>query len=319
VKFRTEVIPDPAGFKISHEDHVVLIGSCFSSYIGERLENHGYTTQINPHGILFNPISVSRSINDIVSDKSCTVKDLFCDRQKIYRSWHHHSQWSSMEVNELLSDLTNANHRAHDFLKSAHSIFLTLGTSYVYELVENDEIVANCHKLPSDKFRKRILHVSEILENLKQTINGLLSINPKINVVFTVSPVRHLKDGIQENSRSKAILLDAVHHLSESSDHIFYFPSYEIMMDDLRDYRFYSKDMIHPNEQAIDYIWNIFSETYFSQETIEINKQVHKLRQSCLHRPLNPDSAQNIEFRHKLEKDLEQFKEKSGIDILKTL
>jgi hypothetical protein len=212
-----------------------------------------------------------------------------------------------LEVNDVLYTINNRITKGTKHLKQAKFLLITLGTAYVYEEKSSRQVVANCHKVPNFNFNKKLLTKQEIIDSYTKTLVKIKDLNPDINIVFTLSPVRHIKDGVIENKRSKAILLTAIHELVEQNDNVSYFPSYEIMMDDLRDYRFYEKDMIHPNQVAIDYIWDKFSKVYFTDETKQLIKEVESLKKDLAHKPFNENSKEHQKFMNTIENKLEKF------------
>ena len=251
--------------QIDYTSKLFLVGSCFSENIGNKLNYFKFQATQNPFGILFHPKSIETFITNAINKKVYSESDLVFQNER----WHcfdAHSSLSSSDKNELLENLNSAIVSTNNKLKKTSHIIITLGTAWVYRFIETDEIVANCHKIPQKKFLKELLTVDEITESLEAIIALLKSINRDVNIIFTVSPVRHLKDGFIENTQSKAHLIAGIHNTINAPKNINYFPSYELMMDELRDYRFYAEDMIHPNTTAINYIWEKFTDTWFSAE-----------------------------------------------------
>jgi hypothetical protein len=299
MELRTEIHIPPSPFKIDHHQKIYLTGSCFSENMLEKLQYFGFNAQANSHGIIYNPVSVNESLYDLQEGFEYGKDELFVESGK-YLSYLHHGSFSGNDPQMVLHKInTNIQqHRKH--LIEAGVIFITLGTAWVYIEVEKEIIVANCHKMPASKFVKRLLDQQEIDRALESMIAGIQSINPLAKIVFTVSPVKHLKDGFVENQWSKSLL-----HVSAQNalgDNIYYFPAYELMNDDLRDYRFWKDDMMHPNQLAIDYIWDKFSATYFDAETKSLNAEVKKLRMFLDHRPLSSDPNEVNELNTKKEK-----------------
>ena len=295
MKFRTKIVLNQAHNQIDYNSKLVLIGSCFSENISEKLDYFKFNTYKNPFGILFNPIAIENLITKAINQTKFTEKDIFYLNER----WHcfeAHSNLSDVDKNVLLTNLNTSIEQTHKNLNEASHLIITLGTSWVYRFIETDLIVGNCHKIPQKKFLKEILSVKSIIASLENIITLVKNINPKINIIFTISPVRHLKDGFVENSKSKAHLLAAIHQLIEPRKNINYFPSYEIMMDDLRDYRFYKEDMVHPNKLAIQYIWEQFIATWVHQESFPIMKEVETIQKGLAHKPFNPNSKQHQQF-----------------------
>ena len=294
MEFRLEFSPKIFEQKINHSHRLFLTGSCFTEQIGNKLSNCKFQLIDNPNGILFNPISISKSIQNYIDNKQYTPDDLFLNNE-IWGSWDHHTRFSSVSQDECLSKINQSQNLAHQFLKTAHWILITLGSSFVYEL-KNGNIVANCHKVPTDKFNKKLLNSDEIKSCLKSTIDSLQIFNPGIKVIFTISPVRHLRDGFIENNRSKANLINAVHDITNEYSNAFYFPAYELIIDDLRDYRFYAEDLVHPNYAATHYVWEKLVETYMHADTQVVMKQVAELQLAIQHKPFFVGSTEHQKF-----------------------
>ena len=285
-KFRTEIQLTESEFKISHSDKILFTGSCFTENIGAKLQYYGFHSHINPFGILYNPVSVKKSIQLLVDKKEFTKKDLF-QNEGMWHSFYHHSRFSSNEINESLFKINQEITQAHSFLKKNTYLFVTFGTARVYRLVKNDEIVSNCHKLPPKLFTNELLSVDTLYNEWIEVIEVLKNFNPHIKIIFTVSPVRHWKDGATGNQLSKATLLLFIHRLIKDYQHLSYFPSFELLIDDLRDYRFYQNDMLHPSAFAVDYIWEKFIKHYFSEETKALVNEIGKIRRMFEHRAFN--------------------------------
>ena len=293
---------------IDYQSNVLLLGSCFSENIGNQLNYFKFQSTQNPFGILFHPKAIENLITNTSNKKVYSSDDLIYQNE-IWHSFDAHSSLSSASENELLNKLNVAISLTNKKIKEASHIIITLGTSWVYRYIETDTIVANCHKIPQKKFLKELLSVSEISESLARSISLIKSVNSDAALIFTVSPVRHLKDGFIENTQSKSHLIAAIHTLVNEQD-VSYFPSYEIMMDELRDYRFYAEDMIHPNKTAINYIWRKFIDTWFSEETKSIMKEIDEIQKGLLHRPFHEDSKLHQQFLLKLEQKKSSLQER---------
>jgi len=293
---------------IDYQSKILLLGSCFSENIGDKLSYFKFQSTQNPFGILFHPKAIENLITNTSNKKVYSSDDLIYQNE-IWHSFDAHSSLSSASENELLNKLNVAISLTNKKIKEASHIVITLGTSWVYRYIETDTIVANCHKIPQKKFLKELLSVSEISESLARSISLIKSLNSDAAVIFTVSPVRHLKDGFIENTQSKSHLIAAIHTLVNEQD-VSYFPSYEIMMDELRDYRFYAEDMIHPNKTAINYIWRKFIDTWFSEETKSIMKEIDEIQKGLLHRPFHEDSKLHQQFLLKLEQKKSSLQER---------
>ncbi len=302
LKFKLTLEAKPSDKKISYADKIFLIGSCFTENIGTKLQSHLFETKENPHGILFNPVSVRNALEDCISNKKYTESDLFL-LNDVWNSWHHHSRFSGITKAEALEKINNSIGEAHQFLKSANHLIITLGSAWLYTLNENAPqckgmIVANNHKAPSNWFTKKLMQPAELIEDLKTVVAKLKAFNPQLQVIFTISPVRHLREGLIENNRSKAVLIHAVHELISTALDVFYFPAYEYVIDDLRDYRFYAEDLVHPNFAASHYVWDKLVETYMSPETQLIMKQVAELQLAINHKPFYGASSAHLKFMH---------------------
>ena len=283
---------------IEHQSNILLLGSCFSENIGDKLSYFKFQSTQNPFGILFHPKAIENLITNAINKKVYSSDD-FIYQNEIWHSFDAHSSLSSANEDALLSKLNSAISLTSKKLDEASHIIITLGTSWVYRFIETDTIVANCHKIPQKKFLKELLTVAEITESLAAIIVLLKSVNKDIHITFTVSPVRHLKDGFIENTQSKSHLITAIHTVLNEQN-VSYFRSYEIMMDELRDYRFYAEDMIHPNKTAINYIWEKFAATWFSEETNSTMKEIDVIQKGILHRPFHENSEQHQQFLLKL-------------------
>ena len=295
MKFRTEIPLNELASKLNYQDEVLFLGSCFSVHIHDKMNGMKFNSVSNPFGIVYNPLSLSSQLLRVVSNKTYTEQDLHFYNERWF-SFNHHSDFSFSTKLECLSSINNSLDKAHQQLKSANFLFITLGSSWVYFKNEDNEIVSNCHKIPAKKFTKFLAEPSDMVEQLSHSISELKKLNPKISIVFSVSPVRHLADGHFENQVSKGRLFDVIHRLSENDEAISYFPSYELLMDDLRDYRFYKSDLVHPSTEAIQYIWERFVTTYFSSPTVDTMSKVEKLIQAASHRPFNPKSEAHQKF-----------------------
>ncbi|MDO1501342.1 GSCFA domain-containing protein [Winogradskyella maritima] len=286
--------------QITYDDKIVLLGSCFSENIGAKFEYFKFQNLINPFGILFHPLAIETLITRAVNLDYYSEEDIHSNEEN-YFCFDAHSRLNTIEANALVSDLNSRLDQTHQLLKEASYLIITLGTAWVYHHLDTDAVVANCHKVPQKKFSKRLLTVDEISESLDASMALVKSVNPNINFIFTVSPVRHLKDGFVENSQSKAHLVSAVLQTVEPRFKRFYFPSYELMMDELRDYRFYDSDMIHPNDIAINYIWERFSDIWIADEAHKTMTEVATVQNGLAHRPFNPESEAHNTFLADLE------------------
>lgn len=283
---------------ITYASKIMMFGSCFSEHIGNKLDSLKFNVSNNPLGILFNPCSILETIRRIAEKRNFTEQDLFCT-EGIWNSFHLHSKFAQLNAVDYLNNANTQLASAHAFLQSATHLFITLGTAWIYELADDGTIVANCHKENKDKFSRRRLSVEECIETLQKTIDTVHDIQPNIQITFTVSPIRHWKDGAHGNQISKSTLLLAIEMIQEKNPSVQYFPAYEIMMDELRDYRFYASDLLHPNEMAINYLWERFSESRISPQTQEEMNLVERLISAINHRPFNPGSESYRKFQTK--------------------
>ncbi len=281
--------------KITYSSRLLFLGSCFSEEIGNKLQNYLFDIDLNPFGILYNPASILQSLEILTHQRTFTEDDVF-QRGQVWLSFYHHSRFSSLSRDDLLNMINSRITRSHNQLKKANFLFITLGTAWVYELKETGQIVSNCHKLPQKLFNRRMLSVEEIVKMYSDFLPVLWEINPGIRIIFTISPVRHWKDGATGNQYSKSTLIVAVQQLVEKFDRVDYFPSYEIVMDELRDYRFYADDMLHIGSQGVEYIWLRFRQTFFDQDTEQAIGEVDKVLKAMNHRPQNKDTDEYRRF-----------------------
>jgi hypothetical protein len=302
MQFTTQIPITQGDNKIDYTSRIVSLGSCFAVNIGQKLDYFKFRNVTNPFGILFHPAALQKFLSFAINQKQFTEDDIFYHNERWY-CFDAHSDLSHPDKNTLLANLNAATTSAHANIKTATHILITLGTAWVYRYSQNNELVANCHKVPQKEFTKELLSTTAIKESLQDIIAMLSDANPAAQIIFTVSPVRHIKDGFTQNQWSKANLISALHEVlqtppSGAGGH--YFPSYEIMMDELRDYRFYAEDMIHPNQTAIDYIWERFTQAWVSADAEGIMKTVDTIQKGLKHRSFNPDSAQHAAFLAKL-------------------
>jgi lysophospholipase L1-like esterase len=314
MEFRTNIKLQKEYNQIDYNSKLVLIGSCFSENISKKLKYFKFQTFSNPFGILFNPITIEKLITNAINLEKYSEKSIF----QLNERWHcfdAHSDISASTQNNLLHNLNSAIESTHQQLKNASHIIITLGTAWIYRLIETDTIVGNCHKIPQKKFLKELLSIDEITATLENICTLIKDINPTATIIFTVSPVRHLKDGFIENAQSKAHLIAAIHQVSDKRNRLYYFPSFEIMMDDLRDYRFYASDMLHPNETAINYIWEQFQQVWIDEKSTLIQKEVDTIQKGLAHRPFNPNSEQHTQFLSDLQKKITLLKNNFNISF----
>ena len=309
MNFTTTIPISKSSNPIDYDSRIISLGSCFAQNIGEKFSYFKFQNTVNPFGIIFNPVSIENLISRVVNNQKFTENDIF----------FHNDLWHCFEVHSELSHsdktifLDRLNQILSDFhlqiFKSTH-FQITYGTSWVYRNKSSNSIVANCHKVPQSQFDKEILSVATIEKSIQNTIDLIQKVNPNCHFIFTVSPVRHIKDGFVENQRSKAHLISALHNfVTLSLSKCNYFPSYEIMMDELRDYRFYAEDMLHPSQTAIDYIWKRFSENYISEENYATMEEVCSIQKGLAHRPFNPNTASHQKFLNTLKNKIVKLQE----------
>lgn len=312
MQFRTQIPISKSNNPIDYNSKILSVGSCFVENMAQKFDYFKFQNETNPFGIIFNPVSIEKLFSRVCNEDVFTEKDIFFHNER-WHSFEVHSDLSNADRQELLETLNKAISETSKKIKEATHIIITFGTSWIYRNIESTEIAANCHKVPQKQFLKELLSVEVIQKSIQNTIDLIQTLNPNINFIFTISPVRHIKDGFVENQLSKSHLFTALHsalnteHLKLNTE---YFPSYEIMMDELRDYRFYKEDMLHPNQIAIDYIWKLFSENYISQESISTMQEVDEIQKSLRHRSFNPESEQHQKFLAKLQQKMNLLEEK---------
>jgi hypothetical protein len=304
MQFTTKIPIEKYQNPITYESKIVALGSCFAENMSEKFEYFKFQNSVNPFGIIFNPVSIEKLVNRIVNQIEFTEKDIFFHND-LWHCYEVHSELSNPNKEKFLNILNHLIFQSFNSLIQTSHLIITYGTSWVYRNIESKEIVANCHKVPQKQFTKEILSIETIEKSIENTIALIQKINPNCNFIFTVSPVRHIKDGFVENQRSKSHLISAIHSIHNSQFTIHnYFPSYEFMMDELRDYRFYAEDMLHPNQTAIDYIWERFSENYISDESQKTIEEVDSIQKSLLHRSFNPNSENHQKFLENLQQKI---------------
>ncbi len=282
-------------FKISYRDKVLFIGSCFSEEMGNKMVDLKFDVLQNPNGILYDPVSITDALFSYIENKPFDEENLF-ELNGLWHSWKHHSVFSGENKKEVVKKIMNSQSRAHAFLKEANILIVTFGTAFNYQLTESFKNVANCHKAPANLFIKTLLPVEQIKADLLSVISALELFNPQLKIIFTVSPVKHVKDGLVENNRSKARLLEATHSVTDEKENVFYFPAYELVNDVLRDYRFYKNDFVHPNQTAINFVFEKFSHSFFDITTKDILKEMEKILSAVNHKPFLKESEAHQKF-----------------------
>ena len=302
MKLQTKLPIAKSGRPIDYQSKLLLLGSCFAENIGEKFDYFKYQQLQNPFGILFHPKAIEQLIKRIANKTAFKEEDLFYHND-LWQCFEVHSNLSSADKQQLLAVLNNRLKVSYEHLSTATHIILTFGTAWVYKHIQSDAIVANCHKVPQKEFTKMLLSGKELRAAIERIVSKIRLINQNAELLFTVSPVRHLKDGFVENQRSKAHLISAVHHCCDSGS-LQYFPAYEIMMDELRDYRFYKDDMIHPTKLAVNYIWEHFKTSWIADNAIDIMKKVDEVQSGLQHIPFSPESSAHQQFLNALEQKI---------------
>lgn len=309
MQFTTKIPIQKSSFPIDYDSKILLLGSCFAENMGEKFDYFKFQTTINPFGIIFNSVSIEKLIRRSIEKRKFTENDIFFHND-LWHCFEVHSELSNSDKDAFLESLNDLISSTNKHLSDSTHIIITLGTSWVYRNKECNEIVANCHKVPQKQFTKELLSIQQIEESLKSIISLVHSVNPNCKFIFTVSPVRHIKDGFIENTLSKAHLIAAIHtvlnrkfstSLELTTQNNIYFPAYEIMMDELRDYRFYAEDMLHPSQKAVDYIWIQFFENYISESQFGLMNDICSIQKGLKHRPFNPNTESHQKFLHQLE------------------
>ncbi|NDW18220.1 GSCFA domain protein [Dysgonomonas sp. 216] len=309
MEFRTKIDISPSLLRISYNTKMMLFGSCFAENIGTLLTLNKFDVNVNPFGILYNPLSIAKAISRLLEDKEFEHSNLF-NHNELYHSFLHHGNYSKPKAEDSLRLINASLQKAADDVLKSDLLIITFGTSYVFREVASGEVVSNCHKLPARNFDRYRARVEDIVKEWSALIDNLRKQNPSLRFLFTVSPIRHWKDGAHDNQLSKSVLLLAIDELQEKFDDIFYFPSYELMLDDLRDYRFYAEDMTHPNNTAVTYIWGAFRQSFFDAHTEDVMKQWNIIKQALEHRPINAESKEHKEFLRQTLLKLDTFQQK---------
>ncbi|MEN9547531.1 MAG: hypothetical protein RIR12_122 [Bacteroidota bacterium] len=305
MQFQVPIEIQPLPTTIGYGQHILLMGSCFTEHIGNALAEYKFNVLQNPNGILFGPDAVCKSLLGYMENKQYTESELFY-LNETWNSWDHHSRFSAIHKEQALHTINTSQNAAHTFLQKADWLIITLGSSFVYPFTDVAEgtlpnktknaTAANCHRAPSNWFSKRMLAIEEIKSMMEETVCALRKAHPQLKIIFTVSPVRHIRDGVVENNRSKARLIETVHHLSNHFENVFYFPAYELVIDVLRDYRFYDVDLVHPNYQATSFVLEKFIETCIDPKEYPLMKELKKISIAKKHKPFHPDTQAHQQF-----------------------
>jgi hypothetical protein len=313
MNFRTEFALPSSSSQISLNSKIFSVGSCFAEVIGNKLQWNKFKVMINPFGVIFNPVSIAHLVETTL--KATPVdQTLMVEREGIWYHYDFHSSISAHTPEQLAALISKQSELTSTFLHQANWVLITLGTAFVYQLKAHQQIVANCHKVPANSFSKELLSVTQVTHAIGSIYKRLSTINPDIRVILTVSPVRHIKEGIPENQVSKSILRVACHELTQTYNHIQYFPSYELMMDDLRDYRFYKKDMIHPTEVAEEYIWDKFAKVFTDGPARAFMKEWHSISQALTHKAFHAESLAHQNFLKQTLTKLKLLREEVNVE-----
>lgn len=313
MKFRTPLVPIQVDKKIELAQPLLTIGSCFSESIGNKLLENKFDTLVNPFGTIFDPLSITRLLTNSLNNNTPEA-DTYILSEGVYKNLELHSSFTGLSQDELELQIRARLSITHEFLRSAKWLLVTFGTAHVYKYKKTSAYIANCQKLSAKSFNRELMSVKYLKEDFTEFLQKLKDFNPSLNIILTVSPVRHLKDGIVENMISKSILRVFCHELATSNESIHYYPAYELMMDDLRDYRFYEEDMIHPSAQAIDYIWGHFCNSLMSKNSLSFIETWKKIFDAMSHKAFNPSTAAHQNFLRNTLQKLKAIKTTVNVD-----
>ena len=314
MQFRAEFTPKPFPEKIKHTHKLLLVGSCFTEQIGKKLSAHKFRVMENPNGILFNPVSIAKAVMSYADEKIYSAEELFFFNE-LWAGPEHHTKFSDPDKEKALGKINLSQVAAITFIREIDWLLVTLGSAFLYEWRDKEpgelyaNVAANCHKVPTDKFDRRLAEPKEIVDILKLMEKRVKAINPGVKIIYTISPVRHLREGFVENNRSKAALIQAVHELTNEED-VFYFPAYELVIDDLRDYRFFAEDLAHPNYAATNYVWEKFIPAAIDDSSRSAMADINELNAAITHKPFNPASEAHRAFLQANHKKTLHLKEK---------
>lgn len=296
--FRTKLPVAQAPFALTHKNRFFVMGSCFAEQTGQRLREHGFRAVVNPFGVLYNPVSIDQALTRLMDGNAFTADELSY-HDGLYHSFDHHGSFSNADPVQALAHINAAFDKAEEGLRQTDCLILTFGTAWLYRRADTGAVVANCHKWPAAFFTRESLDVDSLVARCTRLFNRLLALNPRMKIILTVSPIRHIKDGLHANNLSKAVLLLGIEQLCQAFDAVTYYPAYELLLDDLRDYRFYADDLLHPSTLAQNYIWEHFAETYFNKATREMARQVLAIHKAMEHKPFHPGDEAYRRFAQK--------------------
>lgn len=321
--FRLELEVKPWKQQLSIGQQIMLTGSCFTGHMSAKLSRYRFHVCENPHGILFNPASILTALTAYAQKTIYNESDIF-QLNGLWQSWQHHGRFASVSPEEVLLMMNREAAQGSQFIRSAHWLIVTLGSAFVYELKPGTDfganhkkvVVANCHKVPAQNFDHRLLTWTEVQQAVKNIVSTVKEVNPDIKIVFTISPVRHHREGMVENNRSKGLLHNAVAAVTEAEENVFYFPAYELIIDDLRDYRFFAEDMVHPNYFATQYVWEKFSAACIDEKSRVLMERISKIIAAMEHRPRQPESEQHKAFLQKMQAEtLDLSRQEPSLDL----
>lgn len=313
MEFRTPIPEYTSPLRIDHHTPLLTMGSCFANVMGSKLKTHKFNIKVNPFGVLFNPLSIFKVLEASADKNVKAFENSFILNNGIWHNYHLHSDFSASEKHLLQQKISETLSDVKEYLSRTHVLTITFGTAFLYRLIDTEEAVANCHKIPASHFRKELIKTEEITNGFEILQKRLTRLNPSLKIILTVSPVRHIKDGMELNAVSKAILRSACHFIQEQYSNVEYFPGYEIMMDDLRDYRFYKEDMIHPSAVAEEYIWEKFLLRFTDKKTQDLTNEWASLYKAINHRPFHPESENHQKFIRETIRRVKEFR--SVIDV----
>ncbi len=306
-KLRTELLLAPSPNKIFHGEKIICMGSCFAENMHQKLTEHGFNSSFSPYGIVFNAWMLAHQLRRLIAGKEYLDHELIFSNE-MFSSWDHHGSFSHPDQDVALLQINAHFNDCREKLNHAEYLILTLGTSSIYETKEDRHRVANCHKVPAQHFTKYRITLQELISEFNSSFQELRQFNPGCKILISVSPVRYLQDGLVDNNRSKSCLSMLSEFLEQNFNFVEYFPAFELLIDDLRDYRFVREDMVHPNSMAIHYIWQKFSNVFFTKETQALNEEILSFQKKIKHKPLFPNSESSIRFQNQLKKDIALFK-----------
>lgn len=316
-QFRTEFPPISYPFQLTHQQAMLCYGSCFAEHMAGRLGDRKFKTRLNPYGITYHPLQIAKGISALLRRHTLADTDVF-EHNGLWQAFEFHSQFSHPQQEVALRQMNTSLEAAAEFLQQVDILIVTMGTAYGFIEQESGRMVNNCHKLPAQHFKRKRFQPEEMIQPLEKALQELRDQRPNLQVLISVSPVRHFKDGMVENQRSKAALLLTADDLEKRLNFVHYFPAYELVMDDLRDYRFFDIDMVHPNALAVDYIWSYFQHSLFDQSTQQLNAKIEKIKQASEHRPFHPNTETHQAFlRQQIVKIKDLQQQYPGLDFSK--